>query len=97
MHVVKRKTLKEYWEKHRQAEGPLTAWCNEAENAKWATPDDIKKKFNSADFRPNNRVVFNIGGNSFRLVVKIMYTPGIVYVRFVGTHAEYAKIDVDTI
>lgn len=97
MRVIKRKTLQDFWENHRRAEGPLKAWFHEAKCGKWTGPADIKEKFGSADFLPENRVVFSIGGNSFRLIVKIMYTPGIVYIRFVGTHAEYDKIDAEIV
>jgi mRNA interferase HigB len=97
MHVIKRKTLLEFWESHAGSRVPLVAWYREAKAADWHTPQDIKTRYRSADFLPGNRVVFNIGGNKYRLVVKIAYVPGVVYVRFVGTHAEYNKIDAETI
>jgi mRNA interferase HigB len=97
MRILKRKTLKEYFTKHANAKGPLEAWFAEAKNAQWKTPDDIKKIYRSADILPGNRVVFNIGGNNYRLVVKIAYKSGIVYIRFLGTHSEYDKIDAETI
>ena len=86
-----------FYKKHADAAGPLKAWYSEARHAVWKTPPDIKTKFNSADFIQGNRVVFNIGGNKYRLIVKIAYIPGLVYIRFVGTHAEYDKIDAGTI
>jgi mRNA interferase HigB len=73
------------------------AWFHEAERARWKTPDDIKREYRSADFLPGNRVVFNIAGKTFRLIVKIAYKPGIVFVRFIGTHAEYNKIDAERV
>jgi mRNA interferase HigB len=97
MHVIKKKTLVEFWKKHADARVPLTAWFHEAKIARWETPQDIKARYRSADFLSGNRVVFNIGGNKYRLVVKIAYSPGLVYIRFVGTHAEYDKIDVETV
>lgn len=97
MHVIKRKTLVEFWGKHANAQIPLAAWYREAKSADWNVPKDIKERYRSADFLPGNRVVFNIGGNKYRLVVKVAYVPGVVYVRFVGTHAEYDKINAETI
>jgi len=83
--------------RHADAEGPLKAWFAEAKHATWHTPDDIRKRYGHADFLTGNRVVFNIGGNKYRLVVKVAYTPGIAYIRFLGTHAEYDRIDAETI
>ena len=97
MHVIKKRTLVKFWRKHANAEAPLRAWFKEADAAAWRTPRDIRARFRSADFLPGNRVVFNIGGNKYRLVVKIAYTPGLVYVRFIGTHSAYDKIDAETI
>lgn len=97
MHVISKKTLARFWRKHTDAEAPLEAWFREAKAVRWKTPMDIKARFGSVDFLPGNRVVFNIGGNKYRLIVKIAYIPGTVYVRFVGTHAEYDKIDAETI
>ena len=97
MRVIKRKTLQDFYRKHTSSKTALECWFAEANNAKWSTPADIKKKYGNADFLPGNRVVFNIKGNDFRLVVKIAYKIGIVYIRFVGTHKEYDKIDAGTI
>lgn len=97
MRVIARKTLKEFWEKHAAAEGPLQAWFSEAKHADWQTPADVKQQHGSADILRDNRVVFNVGGNSYRLVVKIAYTPRIVYIRFVGTHSEYDRIDAESV
>ena len=97
MRVISNKTLIKFYTKHSDAAGPLKAWYSEAKHGIWKTPSDIKAKFNSADFIQGNRVVFNIGGNKYRLIVKIAYIPGLVYIRFVGTHAEYNKIDAGTI
>ena len=97
MHVIKKKTLVDFWRKHAEAKVPLSAWFLEAKTACWKSPRAIKGRYRSADFLPGNRVVFNIGGNKYRVVVKIAYVPGLIYIRFVGTHAEYDKIDAETI
>ena len=97
MRVIKRPTLRTFWEVHRDAEDELKAWYAEAERAQWKTPQDILKRYNSADILSGNRVVFNIKGNHYRLVAQIHYNTGIVYIRFVGTHAEYDRIDAERI
>jgi mRNA interferase HigB len=97
VHIIARKTLKDFWEGHPDAEQPLRAWFSEAEHALWGHPKDIKERYSAASVLTNNRVVFNIKGNKYRLVVHVRYDIGRVYVRFVGTHAEYDKIDAATI
>lgn len=97
MRVIKRKALQDFWEKHPLSEQPLTAWYAEAIHSEWNTPNDIKAKYGSADILPDNRVVFNIGGNKYRLIAKIAYKAQLVYIRFVGTHSEYEKINAETI
>jgi mRNA interferase HigB len=86
-----------FWERHPQAKGPLEAWHQEVARGEWAHPSAVKAHFNSASLLPGNRVVFNIGGNKYRLVVKINYPFRIVYVRFVGSHREYDQIDVTSV
>jgi mRNA interferase HigB len=76
---------------------PLEAWHAEALKAIWQTPQDIKAQFRSASILKNNRVVFNIGGNKYRLVVAIDYTRQTIFVRFIGTHKQYDKIDAEVI
>lgn len=97
MRVIARKTLRDFYEQHADSKTPLEAWFHEAEAADWKIPQDIKNRYPSADILPGNRVVFNIKGNTYRLIVKIHYNTGIVFIRFVGTHAEYDKIDAATI
>ncbi len=97
MRVIARKRLREFWNNHSDSEGALKTWFSEAENSKWRSPADIKSKYPHASILPDNRVVFNIKGNNYRLVVKINYDYGQVFIRFVGTHAEYDKIDATTI
>ncbi len=97
MRVISRKTLKGFWGKHANAEQPLKAWFHETKAAHWKSFKDIKASYRSADVLPGNRVVFNLKGNTYRLVVQLHYNTGIVFIRFIGTHAEYDKIDATTI
>jgi mRNA interferase HigB len=97
MRVISRKTLRDFWKKHADAEQPLKAWFHEAKAAHWKSYIDIKVRYRSADALPGNRVVFNIRGNTYRLIVRIHYNTAIVFIRFLGTHAEYDKIDASTI
>jgi mRNA interferase HigB len=79
------------------SEGALKAWLVEAKLAQWSTPQDVKKQFSNASFVAKNRVVFNIKGNDYRLIVAIAYRMKYVYVKFIGTHAEYDKVDAATV
>lgn len=97
MRIIAFKTLREFWARHPQAEMPLRGWYTEVSHADWKTPAAIKAIHRNASFLPNNRVVFNIKGNDFRLVVAVRYTQGLMFVRFVGSHAEYERIDASTI
>ena len=99
MHVIKRKTLIQFYEKprYRDAKGPLEAWFYEATRAQWASPADVKANYRSASILKDNRVVFNIAGNKYRLVARINYDSKTVFVRFVGTHREYDRIDAGEI
>ena len=97
MRVISRKPLREFAGKHPQAKTPLDAWFAEASRARWSSFADVKATYGSADVVAGNRVIFNLGGNKFRLVVKIAYPFQTVFVRFVGTHAEYDRIDAETI
>jgi len=99
MRVIAKKTLRKFWVQKRYADsqGPLEAWHDEACSASWNTPQDIKDWYGSASFVGSNRVVFNIGGNKYRLVVEIQYAAKIVWVKFVGTHAQYDKINVESV
>jgi mRNA interferase HigB len=95
--VIAKRTLREFWAKHPDAQGSLAAWYRDAEAATWREPADIKARVASVSFVGSDRVVFNIGGNKYRLVARVVYAFGLVYVRFVGTHAAYDAIDVATI
>lgn len=97
MRIIARKTLVAYWSGHSGAKEQLEAWYKETENADWTTPDDIKKRYSTASFLADNRVCFNIAGNRYRLIVKVNYRFHMVYIRFVGTHAEYSRIDAEVI
>jgi mRNA interferase HigB len=93
MRIIALSKLREFWEKHPQAEVPLRAWYAEASRADWKSPTDIKAAYRQASFLANNRVVFNIKGNDYRLVTALHYNRGMMFIRFVGTHAEYDRID----
>jgi len=95
--VIARKTLRDYWEKESGAEQELKAWFAEAEAAEWETPADVKEKYGNASVLKDGRVVFNICGNNYRLVTRINYSFQTIYIRFIGTHKEYDKIDAQTI
>ena len=97
MRIISRKALREFWERHPDARQPLQAWYADVKHATWKTPADIKDTYRNASIVANNRVVFNIKGNKYRLVVAVQYEYGIVYIRFIVTHREYDKIDAATI
>jgi len=99
MRVISRKKLIEFYEQpgRGDAKGPLEAWYYEAKNAQWKNPAAVKNQYRSASILKDKRIVFNIAGNKYRLVVKINYHAKIVYIRFIGTHEEYNKIDAEGI
>lgn len=99
MHVIKRKTLVEFYQQpgHQDAKGALEAWYYEAKHAQWASPADVKALYRSASILKDNRVVFNIAANKYRLIVRINYDSKTAFVRFIGTHREYDKIDAEVI
>lgn len=94
MRIIARKTLRDFWEQRSDAKKPLQAWYADTKQAHWKTPNEIKKVYRNASIVTNNRVVFNIKGNDYRLVTAINYDFEIVYIRFIGTHKEYDNIDV---
>lgn len=93
MRVFSKRTLREFWERHADAEQPLRSWYQDADDANWDTSAAVRAQFASASIIAGNRVVFNIKGNDYRLVVSINYGRRAVYIRFIGTHAEYDRID----
>ena len=97
MKIVAVKILREFWVLHPDAEQYLKAWLDEAKRATWMQPADIKAKYRSASILKNRRVVFNIKGNDYRLVVAVAYRFGAVYIKFIGTHRQYDAIDAETI
>lgn len=97
MRIIKLKTLMEFWGIQPDAEKALRAWYAEAKVADWKTSADIKAQYKSASVLKNSRVVFNICGNKYRLVVRINYPFSTIYIRFLGTHKEYDRIDAEVI
>lgn len=97
MRVIAVGTLRSFWACHADAEQPLKAWYDEAKHATWATPQDIKDRYASVSFVGKNRVVFNIKGNDYRLIVAVAWRFQAIYIKFVGTHAEYDAIDAATV
>ena len=98
LRVIAIKPLRDFWVSgYADSEQPLRAWLSEAESARWTSPNDIKNHYAHASILNGCRVVFNIGGNKFRLVTEIHFNTGFVYVRFIGTHAQYDKIEAETI
>lgn len=95
--IIPKKALKDFWEKHADSEQYLKTWYDTAKNADWKNPNDVKASYSSASIIGDNRVVFNVKGNNYRLIVKFNYGLQWAFIRFVGTHAEYDKIDAEKI
>jgi mRNA interferase HigB len=97
MKVVAVSSLRRFWTRHPDAEQPLKAWYDEARHASWRKPQDIRDHYASASFVGRNRVVFNIKGNDCRLIVAVAWRFQAVYIKFVGTHAQYDRVDAATV
>jgi len=97
MRIVAIKLLREFWTRHPDAKAHLEAWVDEARKANWRQPSDIKAQFGNASILKNHRVVFNIRGNRYRLIVAVAYRYGALYIKFLGTHEEYDAIDAETV
>ena len=97
MRIIARRTLKGFVARYPDAEAQLDAWWSEAKAANWKTPADIKQQYGTASILKGGRVVFNICGNKYRLVVAFDYKTGVGYIKFIGTHKEYDLIDVETV
>lgn len=97
MRVIAKRILREFWEKHNDSEEQLKTWFKEASKANWENPAEIKKDYTHASILKNGRVVFNICENKYRLITEINYTRGWVFIRFIGTHDDYNRIDADNI
>lgn len=97
MRIIAVSFLKSFWQQHPDAKQPLLSWVDEVRKAHWSRPDQIKQQYRSASILKDRRVVFNIKGNDYRLVVSVAYHYQAVYIKFVGTHHEYDAIDADTV
>ena len=97
MKIISVKILRDFWAENPDAEQPLRAWVDEVIKADWKTPADIKQQYRSASILKNRRVIFNIKGNDYRIVVAIAYQRGWIFVKFIGTHKEYDAINAETI
>ena len=97
MRVIARGTLRDFWERHPDAERPLRVWYDEVRKAQWTGPADIRRHYAHASIIGSDRVVFNVGGNKYRLITVVHYQRQTVYIRFIGTHADYDKINAATV
>jgi mRNA interferase HigB len=97
MRVIAKKILREFWEKQNDSQEQLKTWYKEASRAVWSTPNDVKSEYPKASILKSGRAVFNICGNKYRLIVQINYSRGWVFIRFIGTHSEYDKLDANKI
>lgn len=99
MRIIAIKTIKDFWadKKHKDSEQSLRAWYFEVKKEEWKSPNDVRKKYKNASIIGNNRIIFNIKGNKYRLIVSVRYDKQIIYIRFVGSHDEYDKIDAKNI
>lgn len=95
--IIAKRTLREFWEENTDVEQYLKTWYETAKNSDWKSPNDIKKTYVNASILKNNRVVFNIKGNSYRLIVKFNYERGWAFIRFIGTHNVYDSVDANTV
>jgi mRNA interferase HigB len=97
MRIVAKRKLREFWKRFPDAEEPLLAWYREVEKEDWDNPAKLKAKYRNASILRDSRAVFNIKGNDYRLIVKINYRYRMLYVRFIGTHAEYDTINAEEV
>lgn len=95
--IFSKSTLREFWEIHAETEQYLITWYETVKNADWKTPNDVKQTYPNASILKNNRIVFNIKVNSYRLIAKFNFEKQWIFIRFIGTHSEYDKIDANTI
>jgi mRNA interferase HigB len=95
--IVAKSTLREFWKKHSDSEQYLKTWYETAKSSNWSSPNDVKNTYVYASILKNNKIVFNIKGNSYRLIVNFNYERQWAFIRFVGTHPDYDKIDANTI
>lgn len=98
MRIITKATLRAFWERHPQAHRPLRSWYEIVARSEWTGPSDVKREFGTAvDFVGDNRIIFDVGGNKYRLVVHVAYPFGRVLIKFVGAHKDYDRIDPETV
>lgn len=97
MRIISKKMLVEFWIKHPDAEKPLSSWYNVVRKAHWANVNQVKDTLPYVSILSNSRIVFNIKGNTYRLIVEASFKVGLLYICWVGTHSEYDKIDANTV
>lgn len=97
MRIISKRKLTEYWEKHPESERPLTNWYNVSRKADWENINQVKDTFPYVSILSNSRIVFNVKGNDFRLIIEARFNIRLLYICWVGTHADYDKIDANTI
>lgn len=97
MRIIAKGTLRKFWTDHKDCEEQLKSWYNEVSKTNWNSPHELKKEYPSASILEDNRIVFNIKGNNYRLIVKINYEYKIIWIKFIGTHSEYDKINANKI
>ena len=97
MRIIAKGTIRDYWIANPKSEHSLLDWYDTAKNCEWQSPNDVKLTYGNASIIANNRVVFNIAGNKYRLVVEMQYQAGIAWVKFIGTHVQYDKINVENV
>ncbi|WP_439132667.1 type II toxin-antitoxin system HigB family toxin [Polaribacter sp.] len=95
--IIAKRTLRNFWEKHADSEQYLKTWYETAKNSNWTSPNDVKRTYINASILKNSRIVFNIKGNSYRLIVKFNFDRQWAFIRFIGTHSDYDKINANTI
>jgi len=95
--IFAKSTLRMFWEKYPDSEQYLKTWYDTAMSSEWRTPADVKKSYASASILKDSRIVFNIKGNAYRLIAKLNYEKQLIFIRFIGTHTEYDKIDANRI
>ena len=97
MRIIAKKTLRDFWERHPDSEQSLKAWHLEFREAEWATPAQLKDLYSSASILVNNRVVFDVEGNKYRLIVWIRYQQNMVHIKWLGTHAEFDHVNAEKV
>jgi len=95
--IFSKSTLRDFWEKYPDSEQYLKTWYDTAMNSDWKTPNDVKNTYVNASILKNSRIVFNIKGNSYRLIARFNFEKKWIFIRFIGTHEEYDKIDAHTV